>query len=52
MGRIEKISNLIFATGHGMLGVTQGPATGKLVSDIVTEQPTTLDLASFRPERY
>ncbi|MEM9777948.1 MAG: FAD-dependent oxidoreductase [Chloroflexota bacterium] len=52
IGRSEKISNLIFATGHGMLGVTQGPVTGKLVSDIVTEQPTTLDLAPFRPERY
>ncbi len=51
IGRSEKVSNLIFATGHGMLGITHGPVTGKLVAEIVTEQKPSIPLAPFRPER-
>jgi D-amino-acid dehydrogenase len=35
IGRSTKMSNLIFATGHGMMGLSLGPATGMLVKDIV-----------------
>ncbi|MCB9137189.1 MAG: FAD-binding oxidoreductase [Caldilineaceae bacterium] len=50
--RSEQIDNLIFATGHGMLGVTQGPITGKLVAEIVTGDAPTADLSPLRPERF
>lgn len=52
IGRSGKVSNLIFATGHGMLGITHGPITGKLVAEIVTGQRVSIELSSFRPGRY
>ena len=52
IGRSERVPNLIFATGHGMLGVTHAPITGKLVTEIVTGQPPSIDLGPMRPERY
>ncbi|MEM7336263.1 MAG: FAD-dependent oxidoreductase [Chloroflexota bacterium] len=52
IGRSEQIHNLIFATGHGMLGITQGPITGKLVTAIINRETTTIDLAPLKPERY
>jgi len=51
IGRSEKVSNLIFATGHGMLGITHGPITGKLITEIITGQIPSIALAPFRPER-
>ena len=46
------VSNLIVATGHSMTGVTQGPATGKLVSEIAMGQAPTVDPTAFSPRRF
>jgi len=35
-----------------MLGVTQGPITGKLVAEWIGEGKTSLDLTALRPERF
>lgn len=35
----RKYQNLVFATGHGMLGLTMAPATGYLVDCLVNEKP-------------
>ena len=50
--RSQTIENLILATGHGMLGVSLSPITGKLVSQIVTGEAPAIDLYPFRPERF
>jgi len=34
-----------------MMGWSLGPATGKLVSELISEQPTSLSLDPFAPER-
>ncbi len=52
IGRSERINNLIFATGHGMLGITHGPITGKLVTEIITNQTPSIKLTPMRPERF
>jgi D-amino-acid dehydrogenase len=52
IGRTKKFRNLILATGHSMLGVSLGPGTGKLISEIVDEKNTCMDLATFNPERF
>ncbi len=52
IGRAKKFSNLILATGHSMLGVSLGPGTGKLISEIIDEQNTSADLKMFDPERF
>ena len=37
IGRISGFSNLTVATGHSMMGLSMGPVTGKLVSEILGE---------------
>ncbi|MBN1342477.1 MAG: FAD-dependent oxidoreductase [Phycisphaerae bacterium] len=52
IGRCEAFENLIVASGHGTLGVSLGPITGKLVSQIALGQTPTLDTAPLRPDRF
>jgi D-amino-acid dehydrogenase len=52
IGRSKKYKNLILATGHSMLGISLGPGTGKLVSEIVNEEKLSIDLSMFNPERF
>lgn len=51
IGKSPKIKNLTFATGHAMMGWSLGPATGKLVSEIVADKKTSMDVSAFHPER-
>ncbi len=52
IGRAPRIDNVWVATGHGMLGLTQGPITGKLLADWIDKGNPSLDLTSLRPERF
>ncbi len=52
IGRSARISNLIVATGHAMMGVSLAPATGLLVSELVDGVPTNIDISRFRVERF
>jgi len=51
IGKSIAYDNLIFATGHAMMGWSLGPATGKLVSEIVDGKKTSMGIGAFRPER-
>ena len=51
IGKSKKCNNLTIATGHAMMGWSMATATGKLVSEIISEQKTTLNLDSFHPDR-
>lgn len=51
IGKHPKCKNLTLATGHAMMGWSLGPATGKLVSEIISEKKPSLDLAPFAPTR-
>lgn len=51
IGRSSKCKNAVFATGHAMLGWTLGPSTGKLVSEIISDQKSSLNLEPFSPDR-
>ena len=51
IGRTEKIKNVTIATGHAMMGWSMGPATGKLVTEIIENKKTSLDIIPFYPER-
>lgn len=51
IGRTAKCNNLTIATGHAMMGWSLGPATGKLVSEIISEKKTSLNLNPFNPDR-
>lgn len=52
IGRVKKYSNLTIATGHSMLGLSLGAGTGKLVNEIVNNQPHSMDIAPFNVERF
>jgi D-amino-acid dehydrogenase len=52
IGRSPRHNNVFFAFGHDHLGLTMAGITGKLVAELATGQPTTVDLAPFRPDRF
>jgi len=51
IGKSSKCNNLTIATGHAMMGWSLGPATGKLVSEVILNKKTSLNLDSFHPDR-
>jgi D-amino-acid dehydrogenase len=52
IGKHEKFSNLTFAGGHAMLGVSAAAATGKLVNEIIGNRPASIDILAFEPGRF
>lgn len=52
IGRFKKYSNLSVGTGHAMQGLSQGPITGKLLAEMLSEEAMTMDLTPLSPERY
>ena len=51
IGRHSAYENLTIATGHSMMGWSLGPATGKLITELISGQKTSLDLSPFAVER-
>ena len=52
VGRTGKYPNLSIATGHGMMGLSLGPITGKLVADILAGEKLPWDIRLLSPDRY
>jgi len=52
IGRHSKYSNLLFAGGHAMLGLSAAAGTGKLIQEIIDRKKTSIDLSAFRIERF
>ena len=51
IGRFAAWKNLSAATGHAMMGLSLGPVTGLLLSEILSDVPPSLDIAALRPDR-
>lgn len=52
IGRARATARVVLAFGHGHLGLTQSPATARLVADLVTGLPPVIDLSPFSPQRF
>lgn len=52
IGRSSASSSILYAFGHGHLGLTQSAATGRLVSDLAAGRATSLSTEPFRPGRF
>ena len=52
IGPSLKNKNIIYAFGHHHLGWTLGAITGKIVSGIVAEEKTNLDLSPYNSSRF
>ena len=51
IGRTNEYKNLTIATGHAMMGWSLGPATGKLISEIVSDKKPSFNIDPFHPNR-
>jgi len=52
IGRPRLYDNLIISTGHGMRGISLAPITGKIVSQLASDQTPAMDIAALRIERF
>ncbi|TWT17790.1 FAD-dependent oxidoreductase [Luteimonas marina] len=52
IGRAPGHDRLWLATGHGMLGVSMSPATGRLLAELVAGESPHIDPAPYSPARF
>jgi len=52
IGSTGTYDNVIFAGGHAMLGISQGTGTGKLVTEIIQKEKTSVDISAFNLCRF
>ena len=52
IGAAARDARVIYAFGHGHLGLTQAASTARLVADLLAGRPSALDLSPFRPQRF
>lgn len=52
IGASRASASIVYAFGHGHLGLTQSAATGRLVADLLAGRPPALDLEPLSPQRF
>ncbi|MEP3296128.1 NAD(P)/FAD-dependent oxidoreductase [Tateyamaria sp.] len=52
ISRSNKSRNVIYAFGHGHLGLTQAAATAEIAADIANDTPTPVGIAPFAANRF
>lgn len=52
LGTSSKADNLIVAGGHSMMGLSLGPASGKIVADLANQLQLSVNIDAFKPERF
>ena len=52
IGRPPRYDNLIVATGHGTLGISLAPVTGKIVSQLAANENPPHDMGALSVERF
>jgi D-amino-acid dehydrogenase len=52
LGRFQSFDNLSVAAGHAMMGLSLGPITGKLMSEVLSGTAPSIPLEQLSPDRY
>ncbi len=52
LGRSRACPDVVYAFGHGHVGMTSAPMTGKVVADLVADRPPSINIAPFSPARF
>lgn len=52
IGRHSSLSNVVFAGGHAMLGLSLTTGTGKLVKEIINKDELSIPIQAFNVERF
>ena len=49
---VEQVAGLYIAAGHEGIGITEGPVTGKVISQLITGRPTDVPLDELQFSRF
>lgn len=52
IGRTKRWKNLTVATGHAMMGLSLAPATGRIVSELLSDEKSSVKLDLMSPDRF
>ncbi|HSY52374.1 MAG TPA: FAD-dependent oxidoreductase [Thermoanaerobaculia bacterium] len=52
IGRFASFANLSVAAGHAMMGLSLGPITGKLMSELLSGVAPSISMKGLSPDRY
>ena len=52
IGYTQRWDNVLFGTGHSMMGVSLAPATGKVLAEQLLNKKESLVVDAFSPDRY
>jgi D-amino-acid dehydrogenase len=52
LGRPARFDNLVIAAGHAMLGLSLGPITGKLATQLICHESPEIELQLLSPDRF
>ena len=52
IGPSRKASNVWYGFGHSHMGLTWGPSTGRLLSELMSGSKSNIDLSPFRVDRF
>jgi len=52
IGYAKGVGNLVIAGGHSMMGLSLGPATGKVVADLADKRTPEVPIEAFRADRF
>jgi D-amino-acid dehydrogenase len=52
IGKTTKYTNLTIAAGHAMMGWSLGPITGQLVTELIGNKKSSVNLKPLAPERF
>lgn len=52
IGHARSSHRVVYAFGHGHLGLTQSAGTARLVSDLIQDRDPQIDLSPFSPQRF
>ena len=52
IGPSAKSADIVYAFGHGHLGLTQSAGTARLVTQLLNRETPSIDLSPFEPHRF
>lgn len=52
LGRPSRFENLVVAAGHAMLGLSLGPITGQLATQLLCDEKPSIELGLLSPDRF
>jgi D-amino-acid dehydrogenase len=52
LGPSRASPDVFYAFGHGHVGMTAAPMTGKIIAELVTRRPPSIDIAPFAASRF